>query len=452
MWMGRLLAITMIFAAGAFSQGPPLTTIQDTLYEANGARMNATAVITWNSFQSSDGSNIGMQSLTVPIVNGSLYVQLAPNTTANPSEPYTVTYSSDGMIQFQETWMVPPSSSPLRVSAVRVFSTPGGTSPGGSGSESGSGGVQGPISESSVTGLTSDLAARPLKGSAFGTGRVAIIDQTGAIDTVVGNSTDCVYVDGTSGPCFDPTQLPTYSDDETPAGVVDGSNISFALAAQPSPPLSLILFRNGMAQKQGFDYTLTGAVVQFAAGNGPQPGDTLAAWYRLPSAASQGGPIQGGLGGPVIFPTMNAQVVCSATGTQASAADLTGLGTCTIPANALSSGDRVEIRFLLSHSGASSGFTYVVSWGATTILQRVAGTNDAVIAGTEDAAISAGPAQLAGQSFGTVLPLLPALAVAPDPITSPITIAFSAGLNVAGADSVTLVSYTVIRYPAISNP
>lgn len=451
---GRTLAIAMIFSAGLFAQTPALTTIQDTLYEANGTRLNATAVISWSSFQASDSSNIAMQSITVDIVNGSLYVQLAPNTTATPSNPYTVTYSSDGLAQFQETWMVPPSASPLRVSAVRTSSTSLSGGGSGAGSDTGSGGSTGPIPESSVTGLTSDLAARPLKGSAFGTGRVAIVDQTGAIDTVVGNSTDCVYVGGASGPCFDATQLPTYSDGETPGGVVDGSNTSFVLAAQPSPAQSLILFRNGMAQKQGFDYTLTGAVVQFASGAGPQPGDTLVAWYRLPSVASQGGGslLEGGLTSGPIFPTVNAQVICAAAGTQASLGTATTLGTCTIPANALGSGDRVEIRFLLAHSGKSSGFTYAVTWGATTVLQRTAGINDGTISGSADAAISSGATVVAGQSYGTVLIALPAFANAADSLASNLTIAFTAALSAAGTDSVSLVNYTVLRYPAIANP
>jgi hypothetical protein len=250
MLLGRLVAISFLFTAAVFAQ-PQLTTIQDTLYQANGTLMNATAVITWYSFDASDTSGVGQQSVSVPIVNGILYVQLVPNTTATPIEPYTVKYSSDGLMQYQEVWMVPPSTTPLRVAAVRISSTsvPGGLVT-GVGVDAPNNGVDAgtPIPESQVTGLVSDLAARPVKGVSYGTGRVATVDDTGAIDTVVGNITDCVYVNGTSGPCFDATQLPGYGDGEIPTGVVDGSNFTFGLAAAPGPVLSLMLFRNGIMQ------------------------------------------------------------------------------------------------------------------------------------------------------------------------------------------------------------
>ena len=204
MSIGRVVALFILLAPVTLIAQPPLTTIQDTIYKADGTRMNATAVITWNSFEAVDQSDIGMQTITVPIVNGSLYVQLVPNTTATPSQPYTVTYSSDGLIQFGETWMVPPSTSPLRIRDVRT-----GTTAGGNGSLTGGGGVaQGPVTEAGVTGLLTDLSSRPLKGSSYIPGRVAIVDTTGALETVAGNFNDCVYVNGTSGPCFDPTQLP----------------------------------------------------------------------------------------------------------------------------------------------------------------------------------------------------------------------------------------------------
>ncbi len=448
---GRLVAFFIFIAVRVFAAGPALTTIQDTLYKADGTRMNATAVITWNSFESSDTSAIGMQTLTTQIVNGALYVQLVPNTTANPNYAYTVTYSSDGMIQFQETWMVPPSTSPLRVRDVRTSSTTVVPSSGGSGNVSGGSSGSGPIAESSVTGLPADLAARPLKGPAYGTGRVALVDANGALDTVVGNYNDCVYVNGTSGPCFDPTQLPTYSDGETPAGVVDGSNANFLLAGTPSPVQSLILFRNGMAQKQGLDFTLSGVTMQFPTTAVPQPGDTLLAWYRLAPTA---GIVQSGnLSSPGVgFSTLGPQVICSAPGSQTAAVSLAALGTCTIPANFLSAGDRVEIQFLFSHSGSSSGFTYALGWGSTTLLQRVGGTADSIISGFAEGAVTTGATLFSGASFGTVLPNLLLLASANSSIASPITIRLSGALSSAGTDSVSLANFTVIRYPAITNP
>jgi hypothetical protein len=75
--------------------------------------------------------------------------------------------------------------------------------------------------------------------------------------------------------------VPTnFVDAESPGGVVDGSNTTFTLAGTPSPATSLHLFRNGVRQKAGFDFTLSGSTVTFISAATPQPGDTLLADYR----------------------------------------------------------------------------------------------------------------------------------------------------------------------------
>jgi hypothetical protein len=456
MSFGRFVTISLLLTAPGLA-GPQLTTIQDVLYNADGTKMNGTAIVTWTVYGS---SGAGPQAVTLQIVNGSIYAQLTPNTTTIPPQPYTVTYSVNGYGPYQETWMVPLSTTPLHVRDVRTSSSnvvTGG--PAGAGSGGGQFGGGGPltstaISESGVTGLVNDLALRPVKGTAYGTGRVAVVDQNGAVDTVVGNFSDCVYVNGTSGPCFDPTQLPGYSDSEIPSGVVDGANANFGLAGSPTPPSSLILFRNGIVQKQGFDYTLTGSVVQYATASAPQPGDTLMAWYRLPPSASNpqliGQPLpDGSFNGVIIYPTLNAQVICSANGTSITSTTLTNLGTCTIPANFLVPGDRVEIRFLFSHGGNTGAFTYLAKWGSTSILQRTGGINDAVVSGRADASITSSATLIASENYGTVLVLLPGIVSAPDSVASPVTIAFQAS---GASDPVSLVSYTVIRYPAVGHP
>lgn len=43
---------------------------------------------------------------------------------------------------------------------------------------------------------------------------------------------------------------------ETPGGVVNGSNTIFTLVLPPSPSTALMLFVNGVLQRQGGDYTL----------------------------------------------------------------------------------------------------------------------------------------------------------------------------------------------------
>jgi lysophospholipase L1-like esterase len=269
---------------------PPLTTIQDSLFQADGKRFNGTVTITWKTFDASDTSDVAMQSVTNAIVNGALYVQLVPNTNATPVNYYNVLYTSDGREQFREMWAVPPSNTPLRVRDVRVTALFSGGSGSGSGSSggAGSGGSAGSVSsggttvtESQVVGLASDLAIRPVAGPAFGPGRTAIINNSGQVDAVIGNPGDCVHVDGTTGACFDASLLATFVDAETPSGTVDGSNSTFTLVNAPTPVSSLSVYRNGMYQRAGSDFTLTGNAIQFAAASVPQAGDTLTSSYRV---------------------------------------------------------------------------------------------------------------------------------------------------------------------------
>ena len=191
--------IRRLFVAAALSicpvlASPPLTTIQDVLYKADGKPFNGTLTISWTSFQAVDNTSVVTQSTTVKVVNGNLRVALVPNTTSTPATMYTVTYNSDGFVQFQETWSVPSSLTPLHVRDVRTApASPGGSDTMDTGATS--------IPESSVVGLVADLGARPLAAPGFAPGHAAMIDSSGQVDAVVGNPADCVYVDGTSGPC-----------------------------------------------------------------------------------------------------------------------------------------------------------------------------------------------------------------------------------------------------------
>ena len=107
-------------------------------------------------------------------------------------------------------------------------------------------------------------------------------------------------------------------------------------------------------------------VIQFTAGNTPQPGDTLLANYRRSNA---------GTGTPQLFPS--SQVLCSGTRGSVNTTSLGSLGSCTIPSGLLTSGDHVEIKFELAHQGTSGGFSFQVLWAGTTILQRTAAAGDA---------------------------------------------------------------------------
>lgn len=269
------IAPLAILFAVAMQAAPPLTTIADVLYTADGSRFNGVAFIEWKSFQAADFSSIATNRVTVTILDGAIRVRLVPTTNASAGAYYSVRYTSDGRIQFDETWAIPPSAAPLKLMDVRV---PTG---------SGDGQVLSPaelgeIQESDVVGLVDDLAARPSMGPGYAPSRAAYITETGALEAVSGSLSDCVRVDGTAGPCGVATvPAPDFVDGETPAGTMNGLNAVFTLASTPSPASSLQLYRNGLLQKLGLDYTLAGSTITFATRSVPGVEDVLLSSYRL---------------------------------------------------------------------------------------------------------------------------------------------------------------------------
>lgn len=71
----------------------------------------------------------------------------------------------------------------------------------------------------------------------------------------------------------------TYSDNEVPAGAINGSNATFTLTNAPSPVGSLILVLNGAVQRAGgVDYTLSDLTITYVTA--PPDGSTHVSWYR----------------------------------------------------------------------------------------------------------------------------------------------------------------------------
>ncbi len=427
----RLILAAALLASSALA-APPLTTVQDVLYKADGTRFNGTVTISWTSFQAIDNSAIATQSTTVRVVDGNLRVQLVPTTNSTPPVYYTARYNSDGRVQFQETWSVPSSAQPVRLRDVRVASTGSSTAAADTGGSGGSSG--GAVQESSVVGLIADLGARPTKGAGYAAGRVAVVDALGALESATGDAGDCMHVDGSSGPCA--SSAPSFVDADTLTGIVDGSNTSFSLSATPNPASSLAVYRNGMLETAGVDFTASGAGIHFLAVSTPQPGDTLLASYRLSG---------GGSGGAAsLYPSP--QVLCSGTGAATNVATFASMGTCSIAGGILAPGNRVEIHFDLEHQGAAGGFTFEVLWAGTTVVARSAAVGDILVSGRAEAAIETGGAQLSQQSWGTLLPLAAGVAKSTDAYSSDLTIDFQGEMAQAG-DTLTLRGYSVVRLP-----
>jgi hypothetical protein len=183
----------------------------------------------------------------------------------------------------------------------------------------------------------------------------------------------------------------------------------------------------------------------------PQPGDTLVASYRIdPSAGNLSG-IAGAIqigstpGSTNLHSIVMAQVLCSANGRSNGAAAWTSLGSCDIPAVELNLGDRIEVRFNFAHTGSASEFDIQVNWGSTTVLARHGGVQDAAVAGQAEASMSAAGAQVTVESWGTLLSFLPG--IVSSPLESGVKVDLRGQISTAGSDSVSLISYTVLRYP-----
>ncbi|MGH9583996.1 MAG: hypothetical protein ACRD4O_13800, partial [Bryobacteraceae bacterium] len=72
-----------------------------------------------------------------------------------------------------------------------------------------------------------------------------------------------------------------FVDGEKPGGTPNGANATFTLANTPSPSGSVELYRNGVLQAPGIDYTISSSSITFSSGSIPQTNDLLQAYYRI---------------------------------------------------------------------------------------------------------------------------------------------------------------------------
>jgi hypothetical protein len=423
--MIRRLLVAAALSIVPLLAGPPLTTIQDVLYKADGTRFSGTLTISWTSFQAVDNSSIFTQNSTVRVLNGNLHVELVPNTTATPATLYTVTYNSDGYVQFQESWSVPSSLVPLHVRDVR-------TAPASSGGSDLTD-TSTTVPESNVIGLVADLGARPLQAPGFAPGHVATINSSGQLDSVIGNPADCVYVNGASGPCGSGGGAAgNFVDGDTPIGAIDGTNATFTLNGAPDPATSLSLYRNGVLQKLGFDYAFSNGSIQFVAGAAPQPSDVLLASYRTAGSDSTSYP--------------SPQVLCSGSGVTSSLSNLTMLAACSVPGGLLAPGDRIEIHVDYAHVGSAGAAAIAVVWGGTTVLSASAAATETMLTGRADGSIVSAGAQVGSQTFGVTTGFSTAIVSASDSYSAGLMLTFL-GSVAASADTIALQHYSVVRVP-----
>jgi hypothetical protein len=271
-----------MLVGGIAAAAPSLTVVQDTLYKADGTRFDGTLQIEWKSFRTGNGAEIPQNTLQVSVSGGYLNVALAPTTTGPTAAYYTVRYNTNGRTTFTEYWSVPVSDGPLLLRDVRTHAI-GGTPPGNLTA----------IAIQDVSALRTELDLRPIRGASWVQGRVAVIGTSGGIDAAIGSPGDCVRVDGTAGPCGVGGEPGSgggnivFVDAETPAGIIDGINTVFQTSVAANPTGSMLLYLNGMLQRPGTEYTLTGRTITFAPGNAPRQGDSVTAWYRVSEESAQ---------------------------------------------------------------------------------------------------------------------------------------------------------------------
>ena len=115
-WLGLLwIAMGVLgMAAGSAAQAQTVTTttVQGTVYLANGQPGSGTLVVSWPAFTTASGQAVAADSMTVTIApDGFFSVNLAPNLGATPAGLYytAVYYLSDGSTSTQY-WVVPAAA------------------------------------------------------------------------------------------------------------------------------------------------------------------------------------------------------------------------------------------------------------------------------------------------------------------------------------------------------
>jgi len=195
----------------------------------------------------------------------------------------------------------------------------------------------------------------------------------------------------------------------------------------------------GLFQRQAADYQISGSTVTFFLASVPQSGDLLVANYRFASPS------------PLIL-LASPQVVCSSTGSSTSGTALVELGSCTIAAGTLGVGDRLEIQFQYGHAGTATGFTGDVQVGGTTVASRAADSTETLLAGRTSFGIDGDGQAWDTQTWGVGLILMVTAGTASEDLSQAVRVSLRGQMAGTTSDTVFLRNFTVIRYPAQTNP
>lgn len=145
------------------------------------------------------------------------------------------------------------------------------------------------------------------------------------------------------------------------------------------------------------------------------------------------------------------QVICSAVGTSTSSTGLTNLGTCAVPAALLMPGDRFEIRADLLRTGTTEG-EIELAVGLNTLGTTAFPTGSDVVARKAEFGWTSTVVAYQSQSIHNATGLVVSAGHFNTTSGQAQTIYVRARLTSTSSDVISLPNFTVVRYPAQTNP
>jgi hypothetical protein len=123
-WFSAILALcsSLLLAGTCFAQ--QLTTASDTLIGPNGQPFSGSiTVVNQATFTSADGFPVPANTTVNVTVgtNGQFSVSLVPNQGSTPPNTFCAAhYFLTGRLRMEETWVIPSSSTPVKLAAIRT--------------------------------------------------------------------------------------------------------------------------------------------------------------------------------------------------------------------------------------------------------------------------------------------------------------------------------------------
>jgi hypothetical protein len=130
----------------------------------------------------------------------------------------------------------------------------------------------------------------------------------------------------------------------------------------------------------------------------------------------------------------------------------TSLGTCTIPAGLLGTGDRIEVQYQYVHSGTAVGFTGTVLMAGVAVLSRAEAASETTLVGHTAFGLGSSVQVWDTQSWGATSGVSATVGSSTVDTTQALTVNFQGLMASSGTDSIALQNFTVVRYPAQANP